>query len=41
MNKHSDQTQCGDLSITVRRNFGLKILFLVYVNDFTGYLQIC
>ena len=40
MNKHSDQTQCGDLSITVRRNFGLKI-FLVYVSNFTGYLQIC
>ena len=40
MNKHSDQTQCADLSITVQQNFGLKI-FLVYVNKFTGYLQIC
>ena len=40
MNKDSDQGQCVDLSITVKWNFGLT-MFLIIVNNFKRYLQIC
>ena len=40
MNKDSDQGQCVDLSITVKWNFGLT-MFLITVNNFKRYLQIC
>ena len=44
MNKDSGQGQCVDLSITVKFgiywNFGLT-MFLIIVNKFKRYLQIC